>query len=138
MYFFRLFQFFANLAKICKRRRGRVSLPKKEKYDEIVSLADWEPEEQVALDAPVPLEDPVYGPIREDVSEPLTVCQILGRMEEKYGIGVGLSDYSDHQHCYLYGWKKGDDRIQIKDKEFLPANEAMLAVLRLFSAAIKD
>lgn len=110
----------------------------REQYDEIVSLADWEPEEQVVLDVPVPLEDPVYDPIRGDVSEPMTVCQILGRMEEKYGIGVGLSDYSDHQHCYLYGWKKGDDRIQIKDKEFLPANEAMLAVLRLFSAAIKD
>ena len=109
-----------------------------EQYDEIVTLSDWVPEEQVALDKPVPLNDPVYDPIRQDVSEAMTVCQILGRLEEKYGIGIGLGGYQDYQHCYLYGWKKGDDKIQIKDKDFLPANEAMLTVLRMFSAAIKD
>ena len=30
-------------------------------------------------------------------------------------------------------WKKGDEKIQIKDKTFMPANEAMLAVLRMFA-----
>ncbi|MBP5337076.1 MAG: hypothetical protein J6Y63_06175, partial [Bacteroidales bacterium] len=109
----------------------------REQYDEIVSLATWVPEAQLKLDEPVPLEDSVYDPIRDEVSEPMTVCKILERLEEKYGIGVGLSDHDDHQYCYLYGWKKGDEKIQIKDKEFQPANEVMLAVLRMFAEEIK-
>ena len=63
----------------------------------------------------------------------MTVSEILERLYEKYGIGVGIGKYSDHQHIYLYGWKKGDEKIQIKDKTFLPANEAMLAVLRVLA-----
>lgn len=86
----------------------------------------------------LPLEDSVYDPIRDEVSEPMTVCKILDRLEEKYGIGVGIGHYSDHQHIYLYGWKKGDEKIQIKDKTFMPANEAMLAVLRMFAKEIKE
>lgn len=105
----------------------------REQYDEIVSLATWEPEDELKLDEPVQLEDAVYDPIRDEVSEPMTVCKILERLEEKYGIGVGIGHYSNHQHIYLYGWKTGDDKIQIKDTEFMPANEAMLAILRLFA-----
>lgn len=120
-----------NLNGTCVSGRSR------EQYDEIVSLATWVPEAQLKLDEPVPLEDSVYDPIRDEVSEPMTVCKILERLEEKYGIGVGLSDHDDHQYCYLYGWKKGDEKIQIKDKEFQPANEVMLAVLRMFAEEIK-
>lgn len=110
----------------------------REQYDEIVSLAEWDPEVQVALDEVVPLEDSVYDPIRDEVSEPMTVCKILERLEEKYGVGVGIGDYSDHQHIYLYGWKKGDEKIQIRDEGFMPANEAMPAVLRMFAKEIKE
>jgi hypothetical protein len=110
----------------------------REQYDEIVSLATWKPEEQLALDETVPLEDSVYDPIREEVSEPMTICAILARLYEKYGIGVGISDYKDHQHCYLYGWKKGDEKIQIKDEEFMSANEAMLTILRMFAKELKE
>ena len=104
----------------------------KAQYDEIVSLATWKPEVELKLDEPVPLEDSVYDPIREEVTEPMTVCRILERLEEKYGIGIGLSDNSDYQHCYLYGRRSGKD-IEIKDTEFLPPNEAMLAILRMFA-----
>ena len=86
----------------------------------------------------LPLEDSVYDPIRDEVSEPMTVCKILEQLEEKYGIGVGIGHYNNHQHIYLYGWKKGDDKIQIKDTEFRPANEAMLAVLRMFAKEIVE
>ena len=110
----------------------------REQYDEIVSLATWEPEGELKLDEPVPLEDSVYDPIRDEVSEPMTVCKILERLEEEYGIGIGISNFSDHQHCYLYGWKKGDEKIQIKDTEFLQANEATLAILRMFAKEIKE
>ena len=109
----------------------------REQYDEIVSLATWEPEGQLELDKPVPLEDSVYDPIREEVSEPMTVCGILGRLEEKYGIGIGISNYDDYQHCYLYGRKSGKD-IEINDKKFLPANDAMLAILRMFAKEITE
>ena len=108
----------------------------REQYDEIVALAEWKPEVQVALDESVPLEDEVYDPIREEVAGPLTVSEILERLYEKYGIGVGIGKYRDHQHIYLYGWKKGDEKIQIKDETFMPANEAMLAVLRMFAREI--
>ena len=110
----------------------------REQYDEIVSVATWSPEGQLELDEPIPLEDSVYDPIRDEVSEPMTVCKILDRLEAKYGIGVGIGHYSDHQHIYLYGWKKGDEKIQIKDTEFMSANEAMLAVLRMFAKEIKE
>lgn len=109
----------------------------KEQYDEIISLAKWKPEVQVVLDETVPLEDSVYDPIRDEVSEPLSVCGILGRLYEKFGIGVGIGKYRDHQHIYLYGWKKGNEKIQIKDKKFMSANEAMLAVLRMFAREVK-
>ena len=46
---------------------------------------------------------------------------------------MGIGNYRDHQHIYLYGWKTGDEKIQIKDKDFMPANEAMLALLRMFA-----
>ena len=105
----------------------------REQYEEIVALAEWKPEVQVTLDELVPLEDEVYDPIRDEVAEPLTVSGILERLYEKYGIGVGIGKYRDHQHIYLYGWKKGDEKIQINDKKFMTANEATLAVLRVFA-----
>ena len=104
----------------------------REQYDEIVALAQWKPEEPVVLDETVPLEDPVYDLIREEVSEPLTACGILAMLEEKYGIGIGISEYDDHQHVYLYGRTVGPDEIQFKDGHFSSANEAMLAVMRRF------
>ena len=110
----------------------------REQFDEIVSLATWNPVGKLVLDEPVPLEDSVYDPIRDEVFEPMTVCAILARLYEKYGIGVGITNYDDHQHCYLYGWKNGQDKIQINDKEFMSANEAMLAILKMFAEEIKE
>ena len=110
----------------------------REQYDEIVSLAEWNPVARLSLDEPVPLEDSVYDPIRDEVTEPMTVCAILARLYGKYGIGVGITNYDNHQHCYLYGWKNGQDKIQINDKEFLPANEVMLKILRMFAEDLKE
>ena len=110
----------------------------REQYDEIVSLAEWKPEVQVVLDEVVPLEDEVYDLIRKDVAEPLTVSEIMERLYEKYGIGVGIGKYRDHQHIYLYGWKKDDEKIQIKDETFMPVNEAMLKVLRMFAGEYQN
>lgn len=109
----------------------------REQYDEIVALADWSAEDALALDEAVPMEDTAYDPIRDEVSEPMTVCGILSRLEEKFGIGIGISDYDDHQHVYLYGWKDGGEKIEFKDRCFPSANEAMLSVMRRFAEEIQ-
>jgi hypothetical protein len=72
------------------------------------------------------------------VAEAMTVCAILARLYEKYGIGVGITNYDDHQHCYLYGRKNGQDKIQINDKAFMSANEAMLKILRMLAEDLKE
>lgn len=72
------------------------------------------------------------------MAEAKTECAILARLYKKYGIGVGITNYDDHQHCYLYGRKNGQDKIQINDKEFMPANEAMLTILRMFAKDLKE
>ena len=105
-------------------------------YDEIVALAEWSAEDALALDEAVPLADTAYDPIRGDVSEPLTVCGILSRLEEKFGIGIGIGYYDDHQHVYLYGWKDEGEKIEFKDRCFPSANEAMLAVMRRFAEKV--
>lgn len=98
-------------------------------YDEIVSLAEWDEEDQLALDTTVPLEDAVYDLIREEVTEPLTLCGILERLEDKYDMVLGISDYSDHQHCYIV--EHSPDKIRIEDdkREFDTVNEAMYYLL---------
>ena len=55
----------------------------------------------------------------------------------RLGLMMGISNYDDHQHCYLYGRKSGRD-IEIEDKTFLSANEAMLAILRMFAKEIDE
>ena len=110
----------------------------REQYEKIVSLATWKPEELLVLDELVPLEDSVYDPIRKECNEPLTVCGILTRFYEKFGIGVGISDYDDLQHIYLYGWRKGEEKLQINDKEFMTPNEAMLTILRMCVKELKE
>lgn len=53
-------------------------------YDEIVRLAEWEPEVRLKLDETIPLEDEVYDLIREEVKEPVTLSEIRHRIEKKY------------------------------------------------------
>ena len=98
-------------------------------YDEIVSLAEWDEEDQLALDNTVPLEDSVYDLIREEVTEPLTLCGILERLEDKYDMVLGISNYSDHQHCYIFEHSPDKIRIEENEKEFDTVNEAMYYLL---------
>ncbi len=106
-------------------------------YDEIVASAEWSAEEALSLDEAVSLADTAYDPIRDEVSAPLTACGILSRLEEKFGIGIGISDYDDHQHVYLYGWNDGGEKIEFDDRWFPSVNEAMLAVMRRFAEKIQ-
>ena len=48
----------------------------REQYDEIVKLAKWEPDVQLELDKPIPLDDAVYELIREEADVPMTLSEI--------------------------------------------------------------
>lgn len=98
-------------------------------YNEIVSLAEWDKEDQLELDTVVPLEDSIYDLIRDEVKEPLTLCGILERLEDKYDIVLGVSNYSDHQHCYVFEHSPDEIRIEENEKEFETVNDAMYYLL---------
>ncbi len=104
----------------------------REQYDEIVSLAQWDAEEQVVLDKPIPLDDSVYDLIRDEVFEPLTICGILSILEHKYDVVLGISNYSDHQHCYLFEHGPGKIKIVETQKQFETVNAAMYYIIRGF------
>lgn len=104
----------------------------REQYDEIVSLAEWSPEEPVVLDTLVPLDDSVYDLIRDEVSDPLTLCGILTVLERKYDVVFGISSYSDHQHCYLFEHGPGQLRIEKNKKRFDTVNAAMYYIISRF------
>ncbi len=90
---------------------GAISLPFKEncgkegeltltQYEEIVRLAEWEPEEELKLDSPIPLDDEVYDLIREEVNTPLTLSDIRHIIENKYN--TYLSVYEEDRTGYYY------------------------------------
>lgn len=103
-----------------------------EQYDEIVSLAEWNAEEQVVLDKPIPLDDSVYDLIRELVSEPLTICGILSILEHKFDVVLGISNYPNHQHCYLFEHGPGQLRIEETHERFETVNAAMYYIISRF------
>jgi hypothetical protein len=111
---------------------GEVDELTREQYDEIVSLAQWNAEEQVMLDKLISLDDSVYDLIRDEVSEPQTICGILSILERKYDVVLGISNYSDHQHCYLF--EHGPDKIRIEEirKRFETVNAAMYYIISRF------
>ena len=104
----------------------------REQYEEIVALAKWKPEEPLALDTPVPENDPVYDLIRAREPGPMTACEILSVLEKQNGINVGISKYDDRQHICVYGEGIPPRSCQIEDTRFMPVNEAILAALHLY------
>ena len=103
----------------------------REQYDEIVSLACWEPEVQVVLDTFVPLDSPAYNLIREEVQKPLTVCGILAALQRTHDIVYGIHKKGGQYHCYLI--EHGEKQITIDDHTslFPTDNEAVLdAIIR--------
>lgn len=83
-------------------------------------------------DTLVSLDNPVYDLIRDEVSEPLTLCGILSVLERKYDVVLCISNYSDHQHCYLFEHGPGQLRIEENKKQFDTVNEAMYYIISRF------
>lgn len=107
-------------------------------YDEIVTLAEWEPEEPLMIDTPVPENDPVYDLIRARETGPMTACEILYVLEKQNGISVGIGSYDDKQIVNVYGEGIPPRSCQIEDTRFKSANEAILAALHLYAEQQKQ
>ena len=98
-------------------------------YDEIVRLAEWEPDVQLKLDDKIPLEDAVYDLIREEVKKPMTLSEIRHRIEKKYETYLSVFE-EDGYTGYYYVHSKDKQHSPAKSKRYYPTfNEAMRALI---------
>ena len=101
----------------------------RKQYDEIVRLAEWEPDVQLKLDSKIPLEDAVYDLIREDVKESVTLSEIRHLIEKKYETYLSVFD-EDGYTGYYYVHSRGEKHSPEKSKNYYPTfNEAMRALI---------
>ena len=73
----------------------------RKQFDEIVRLAEWEPDVKLKLDKVIPLEDAVYDLIRDEVTEPLTISEIRYRIERRYETYLSVAE-KDGYRVYYY------------------------------------
>ena len=99
-------------------------------YDEIVRLAKWEPAVKLKLDHTIPLDDPVYGLIRDEVDAPMTISEIRHRIEKKYETYLSVFE-EDGSTGYYYIPERSDDKpSSYKSEQYYPTfNEAMKALI---------
>lgn len=99
-------------------------------YDEIVQLAQWEPDIPIKLDSTIPLDDPVYDLIREEVDAPMTLSEIRHRIEKKYDTYLSVFEEDrDSGYYYIPPERKGR-RSAYKSKDYYHSfNEAMKALI---------
>jgi len=99
-------------------------------YDEIVKHAEWEPDVQLKLDKPIPLNDAVYNLIREEVDAPLTLSEIRHRIEEKYDIYLSVYERDGYNgYCYIAPLRNEKLLVTKCDTFFPTFNEAMMALI---------
>lgn len=99
-------------------------------YDEIVRLAEWEPDVQLKLDKTIPLDDAVYDLIRDEVDKPITLSEIRHRIEKQYDTYLSVFQ-EDGFKGYYYMAPMRNKRLSVKkSKEYYPTfNEAMRALI---------
>ena len=99
-------------------------------YDEIVRLAEWEPDVQWKLDKVIPLEDKVYDLIRDEVTEPLTLSEIRHRIERKYDTYLSVAE-KDGYSGYYYMRPMRNERLTVAEskKYYRTFNEAMRVLI---------
>ena len=99
-------------------------------YDEIVSLAKWEPDVKLKLDHSFPLEDPAYDLIREEADAPMTLSEIRHRIEKKFDTSLSVYE-EDRDSGYYYISYESDNRLSShKSEQYYPTfNEAMKALI---------
>lgn len=99
-------------------------------YDEIVKLAEWEPDVQLRLDKPIPLYDAVYDLIRDEVETPMTLSEIRHRIEKKYGTYLSVYEQDGYKGYYYMAPLRNEKLFVTKCDTFFPTfNEAMKALI---------
>lgn len=99
-------------------------------YDEIVKLAEWEPDVQLKSDKRIPLNDAVYDLIRDEVEVPMTLSEIRHRIEKKYDTYLSVYE-QDGYKGYYYIAPSGNEKLSVTqcDAFFPTFNEAMKALI---------
>ena len=99
-------------------------------YDEIVRLADWEPDVQLKLDKPIPLDDAVYDLIRDMADKPMTLSEIRFRIENKYDTYLAVARRDGYEGYYYMAPFRNEHLSADKCERFFPTfNEAMRALI---------
>lgn len=99
-------------------------------YDEIVKLAEWEPDVQLKLDKPIPLNDVVYDLIRDEVEFSVTLSEIRHRIEKKYDIYLSVCEKDGFKGYYYLAPLRNEKFSVTKCDTFFPTfNMAMKALI---------
>lgn len=102
----------------------------REQYDEIVKLAKWEPDVQLKLDQPIPLDDAVYDLIREKADTPMTLSEIRHCIEKKYDVYLSVARRDGYEGYYYMAPMRNEHLSADKCDGFFPTfNEAMTALI---------
>ena len=102
----------------------------RQQYDDIVRYAEWEPNEKIALDKRIPLNDPIYHLICDEVNEPLTLSEIRKRIEKKYDCYLGVAQKSGFSGYYHVGALRNRQMSAGIEGIYYPTfNEAMKALI---------
>lgn len=109
----------------------------REQYDAITQAAQWEPQNKMIPDRPVPLSDSVYSILREDgsncneISDPMTISQIRHKVEAKLGTYLGVYYDEDYYGYFYYYFHKDSKSFKtIKSEQLYPTfNQAMKALI---------
>lgn len=99
-------------------------------YDEIVRLAEWEPDAQLKLDKPIPLDDAVYDLIRDEADAPMTLSEIRHCIEKKYETYLSVYEQDGYKGYYYMAPFRNEKLSVVKCNKFFPTfNAAMKALI---------
>ena len=99
-------------------------------YDEIVRLAEWEPDAQLKLDKPIPLDDALYDLIRDEADAPMTLSEIRHCIEKKYETYLSVYEQDGYKGYYYMAPFRHEKLSVVKCNKFFPTfNAAMKALI---------
>lgn len=102
----------------------------REQYNEIVRLAEWEPDVTIKLDKKISLEDSLYDLIRTEVKEPKTLSEIRQLIEKKYDAYLAVSQRDKIGDYYYLGALRNLKSPQDETPSYYPTfNEALKALI---------
>lgn len=110
----------------------------REQYDEIVRLAEWEPDVTIKLDRKIPLDDSLYDLIRDEVKESMTLSEIRQLIEKKYDTYLAVSQRDEIGDYYYIGALRNQKFPQDEKTSYYSTfNEAMKALILKLNSITK-